>query len=167
MAKLKPTYAFLKRLEFLSSGQVYLKKAVKIITFSYDTGKPRSAGLRKFIREKLPPIQYKNPEVQVVLFKNKHPFPAVWVYFEDGKKAMLAVEGKTPEKILAELSSLAAKTESQVKEALKKAEYNPALFGDARRGRLCICEVPGQVQCPKYVPIENIEHAWKNKSDSS
>ena len=46
MAKLKPTYAFMKRLEFLSSGRIYLKNAVKIITLSYDTCKPESAGIR-------------------------------------------------------------------------------------------------------------------------
>lgn len=136
MAKLKPTYAFLKRLEFLSSGRLYLKNNVKIITLSYDTGKPGSAGIRwfvavtipyvpccicewhsnlvvcrKFISEKLPPIQYKNPNVQVVLFKNKHPYPAIWIYFEDGRKVMLGVEGKPPERIVSELSAVAAKTE--------------------------------------------------------
>lgn len=66
---------------------------------------------RRFIAEKLPPIQYKNPDVQVVMFKNKHPFPAIRIYFEDGKKVMLAVEGKSPEKIMSELSAVAVKTE--------------------------------------------------------
>ena len=56
---------------------------------------------------------------------------------------------------------------SQVKEALKQAEYNPSLFGDGRRGRLCVCEVPGQVQCPEHVPIKNVEHPWHNKTDKS
>lgn len=46
MAKLRPTHAFLKRLEFLSSGRTYLKKDVKILTFSYDTGKSQSDGVR-------------------------------------------------------------------------------------------------------------------------
>ena len=66
---------------------------------------------RKFIAEKLPPLQFKNPNVQVVLFKNRHQFPAVWVYFSDGNKIMLAVEGKTPDKIMDELTAVAAKTE--------------------------------------------------------
>ena len=66
---------------------------------------------RKFISEQLPPIQYKNPEVQVVLFKNRHPFPVIWIYFDDGGKVMLAVEGKTPDTILSELAAVAAKTE--------------------------------------------------------
>ena len=66
---------------------------------------------RKFIAEKLPPLQFKNPNVQVVLFKNRHPFPAVWIYFSDGSKVMLAVEGKTPDRIMDELTAVAAKTE--------------------------------------------------------
>ena len=66
---------------------------------------------RKFIAEKLPPLQYKNPDVQVVLFKNKHSFPAIRIYFDDGRKMMLAVEGKPPDRIMEELSAVAAKTE--------------------------------------------------------
>ena len=56
---------------------------------------------------------------------------------------------------------------TQVKEALKQAEYNPSLFGDGRKGRFCICEVPGQVPCPRYVPIKNVEHSWHNKDGNS
>ena len=56
---------------------------------------------------------------------------------------------------------------SQVKQAQQEAEYNPANFGDSRRGRLCICEVPGQVPCPSKVPIKNVEHKWHNKNDGS
>ena len=56
-------------------------------------------------------MQYKNPNVQVVLFENKHPYPAIWIYFEDGRKVMLGVEGKPPERIVSELSAVAAKTE--------------------------------------------------------
>lgn len=46
MSKLRPTYAFMKRLEFLSSGRVYLKDAVKSITFSYNTRGKESSGVR-------------------------------------------------------------------------------------------------------------------------
>lgn len=45
----------------------------------------------------------------------------------------------------------------------KATEVNMANFGDARRGRLCICEIPGQVPCPRVKPIENVEHKWHNK----
>ena len=66
---------------------------------------------RRFIAKKLPPLQFKNPNVQVVLFKNRHPFPAIWIYFKDGSKVMVAVEGKSPDKIMDELTAVAAKTE--------------------------------------------------------
>ena len=36
---------------------------------------------RKFISEQLPPIQFKNPDVQVVTFKNITTNPAINVYF--------------------------------------------------------------------------------------
>lgn len=56
-------------------------------------------------------MQFKNPNVQVVLFKNRHPFPAISVYFSNGSKVMVTVEGKSPEKIMSELTAVAAKTE--------------------------------------------------------
>lgn len=98
-SKLRPTYAFRKRLELLSSGTLHLKVSVKSITVSYRTSEFSSRGLRygklhhssvgnlflyrQFISTKLPPVQFKNPEVQIVLFKNAHhfKFPAVKVYF--------------------------------------------------------------------------------------
>ncbi len=36
---------------------------------------------RQFIKEKLPPIQYNNPSVQVVLFKNTGKPPFVNIFF--------------------------------------------------------------------------------------
>lgn len=46
MSKLKPTYSFIKRLDFLSSGKLYLKDSVKTITLSYETRGSPSDGLR-------------------------------------------------------------------------------------------------------------------------
>ena len=46
MSKLRPTPAFMKRLEFLSSGRLYLKDAVKSITFSYTIRGEGSSGIR-------------------------------------------------------------------------------------------------------------------------
>lgn len=46
MSKLRPTYAFMKTLEFLSGGRLYLKKSVKAITLSYNTWGRGSSGLR-------------------------------------------------------------------------------------------------------------------------
>ena len=49
--------------------------------------------------------------------------------------------------------------------AQREAEFNPANFGDARRGRLCICEVPGQVPCTSKVARKDIEHEWHKRAE--
>lgn len=36
---------------------------------------------RQFIAEKLPPIQFKNPDVQMVTFKSATPTPIIKIYF--------------------------------------------------------------------------------------
>ena len=56
---------------------------------------------------------------------------------------------------------------AQVQRALKKAEYNPANFGDKRKGRFCICEVPGQVPCPSKVPLRDVKHKWHEKDEET
>lgn len=54
----------------------------------------------------------------------------------------------------------------QVLKARMKAEYNPANFGDGRKGRLCICEVPGQVPCTSKVARQDVEHKWHKRAES-
>ena len=46
MAKLRPTYAFVKRLEFLSSGRIHLRDSVKVVTLFYNTHGSNSSGVR-------------------------------------------------------------------------------------------------------------------------
>lgn len=46
MAKLRPTYAFVKRLELLSSGRLHLKDSIKVVTFTYNTHGSQSNGIR-------------------------------------------------------------------------------------------------------------------------
>lgn len=157
----------MKRLEFLSNGKLYLKDSVKTIALSYETRGTPSNGLRQFISQKLPPIQFKNPNVQVVLFKNEAKFPNMKVYYNNGQKVMLDVEGKSAECIYNELSAVAGKTEAQIQRDLRKAEYNPANFGDSRKGRFCICEVPGQVPCPSKVPLGEVKHSWHDKKEEA
>lgn len=56
---------------------------------------------------------------------------------------------------------------SQVAREQAKEAVNPANFGDAWKTRLCICEVPGQVPCPKHVPIPNVKHSWHEKGNTT
>ena len=45
-SKLRPTPAFMKRLEFLQSGKIHLKDSVKAITLYYNTWGSGSTGIR-------------------------------------------------------------------------------------------------------------------------
>lgn len=47
---------------------------------------------RQFIKEELPPIQYKNPMVQVVLFKNSGKPPFVNIYLGESLAVVSAIE---------------------------------------------------------------------------
>ena len=60
------------------------------------------------------------------------------------------------------LLSLLSRT--QVKREQAQEEPNRANFGDRRIGRFCICEVPGQVPCPRVVPREGVRHEWKQEN---
>ena len=46
MAKLRPTYAFVKRLEVLSSGRLHLKDSIKTVTLTYNVHGSDSSGIR-------------------------------------------------------------------------------------------------------------------------
>ena len=46
MAKLRPTYAFVKRLEVLSSGRLHFKDSVKVVAITYNTHGSSSNGIR-------------------------------------------------------------------------------------------------------------------------
>ena len=77
------------------------------------------------MKEALPPIQFKNPDVQFVLLKNRKPSPfldvflgkfwGVWfsgasdsrAFAGDGRSVRLDAESKSSEQILSELASVA------------------------------------------------------------
>lgn len=67
-------------LAYLESGKIIFRPIVKILTLNYTLDKPDSDGLRRFIFWHLAQIQYKNPQVQCVQFKNTTPTPFVSFY---------------------------------------------------------------------------------------
>ena len=52
---------------------------------------------------------------------------------------------------------------TQVKRERSEVVVNVANFKQGKNGRRCICDVPGQVPCPKFVPIPNVHHPWHDK----
>ncbi|XP_062522494.1 small ribosomal subunit protein mS25-like [Corticium candelabrum] len=158
----KGRFGFRRTLEYLESGRVYLKDNVKTISVHYKTHGVGHRGLQRFWHEHIPQIQYKNPDVQIFSEKNIGELPIVRIYFGDGRKTKLDVEGKSSDTILEDLKAIAAQTGSN---AGKEAKPHPADFGQI--GRKCICEIPGQVPCPAKVPLQNVSHSWHNKGSSS
>lgn len=100
-----------RTIEFLSRGKLHLKDSVKVITISYKTGDPLSAGLREFLKEKIPQIQYKNPSVQILPLKNQGKFPCINVYHNNDHKTLIDCDAKGSNEIFQELCELAGKSE--------------------------------------------------------
>lgn len=103
--------AFRRSIDFLSRGRLYLKNSVNVITVYYNVVEPSSAGLRWLLKENIPRIQYKNPKVQIVAFKNTKHTPQINIYNSDDTRLRINCEFKKGERILAELTALAGKPE--------------------------------------------------------
>lgn len=94
-----------RTIQYLKSGKLQLKKQVKIFSVNYNTFGDHHKGARlvkilsqilkklpayqnfltrDYVFWNLPQIQYKNPDVQVITFKNMTPSPFIRCYF--GKK---------------------------------------------------------------------------------
>ncbi|XP_065363200.1 small ribosomal subunit protein mS25 [Calliphora vicina] len=143
-----------RTLEYLSSGKLVLKDKVKIFSVNYNTYGDHHDGARDFVFWNIPQVQYKNPQVQVVTFKNMTPSPFVRCYFEDGRDMLIDVDSKNRLEIEEHLMRVVGKTKEQLHAEARLAESkdNPANFGYGCN-RHCICEIPGQVPCPGTVPL--------------
>lgn len=100
-----------RTLDFLSRGKLYLKHSVKVITISFNVVEPSSAGLRLFLKENVPQIQYKNPSIQILALKNTKRTPQINVYHNDDSTTLIDCEFKKNTRILNELTALAGKLE--------------------------------------------------------
>ncbi|CAD7088318.1 unnamed protein product [Hermetia illucens] len=143
-----------RTVKYLTSGKLVLKDRVKIFSVNYNVHGDHHAGARDFVFWHLPQIQYKNPEVQVVTFKNMTPSPFVRCYFDDGKQMLIDVDSRTREEIMEHLIKVVGKSKEQLhsEEVSAEKKDNPANFGYGC-DRKCICEIPGQLPCPGVVPL--------------
>ncbi|KTG03120.1 hypothetical protein cypCar_00043939 [Cyprinus carpio] len=131
---MKGRFPIRRTLEFLQKGETVFKKSVQIMTVNYNTHGDLSEGARKFVFFNIPQIQYKNPWVQIMMFKNMTPSPFLRFY--------LGASQPDYSKVLEA-------------EALAKMELsNPANFGPKKYFlRECFSEVEGQVPHPGFVPL--------------
>ncbi|XP_048408618.1 28S ribosomal protein S25, mitochondrial [Stegostoma tigrinum] len=153
---MKGRFPVRRTLEFLRSGSVSLKDSVKILTVNYNTHGERSDGARKFVFFNIPQIQYQNPWVQIVMFKNLTPSPFLKFYLDDGEQVLVDVEGKNHKEIVEHVKTILGKSREllEAEEQARKEHSHPAHFGPKKYClRECICEVEGQVPCPGLVPL--------------
>ncbi|KAJ7417302.1 28S ribosomal protein S25, mitochondrial [Willisornis vidua] len=77
---MKGRFAVRRTLRYLSQGDLVFKSAVKVMTVNYNSAGEMSEGARKFVFFNIPQIQYKNPWVQIMLFRNMTPSPFLRFY---------------------------------------------------------------------------------------
>ncbi|XP_015730356.1 28S ribosomal protein S25, mitochondrial [Coturnix japonica] len=153
---MKGRFPVRRTLQYLSQGDVVFKSSVKVMTVNYNTAGEPSEGARKFVFFNIPQIQYKNPWVQIMLFRNMTPSPFLRFYLDSGEQVLVDVEDKTNKEITEHIKKILGKS----KETLEKEERergklsHPATFGPKKYHlRECMCEIEGQVPCPAFVPL--------------
>ncbi|XP_042306896.1 28S ribosomal protein S25, mitochondrial isoform X2 [Sceloporus undulatus] len=127
---MKGRFPIRRTLEYLRQGEVLFKDSVK--------------------------IQYKNPWLQIVMFKNMTPSPFLKFYLDTGEQVLVDIEEKTNKEIIQHIKKILGKTEETLQtEAQEKMKLrHPATFGPRKYHlRECMCEIEGQVPCPGRVPL--------------
>jgi small subunit ribosomal protein S25 len=74
-----------RTIKYLEAGKVVLKDKIRVFSINYNVGKGMDhkvhEGAKAFVFWTLPQLQYKNPNVQVVTFKNMTPTPFIRCYY--------------------------------------------------------------------------------------
>ncbi|XP_002713084.1 small ribosomal subunit protein mS25 isoform X1 [Oryctolagus cuniculus] len=163
---MKGRFPIRRTLQYLGQGNVVFKDSVKVMTVNYNTRGELGEGARKFVFFNIPQIQYRNPWVQITMFKNMTPSPFLRFYLDSGEQVLVDMETKSNKEIMEHIRRILGKNE----ETLKKEEQeklqlsHPANFGPRKYClRECICEVEGQVPCPGLVPLPK-EMTGKHKA---
>uniref|UniRef100_H0ZJZ5 Small ribosomal subunit protein mS25 n=1 Tax=Taeniopygia guttata TaxID=59729 RepID=H0ZJZ5_TAEGU len=143
---MKGRFPVRRTLQYLSQGDVVFKSSVKVMTVNYNTAGELSEGARKFVFFNIPQIQYKNPWVQIMLFRNMTPSPFLRFYLGRCRQP------RGPQ----EPQNLFSREMLEKEERERKKLSHPATFGPKKYHlRECMCEIEGQVPCPAFVPLPN------------
>ncbi|XP_059171825.1 small ribosomal subunit protein mS25-like [Physella acuta] len=143
-----------RTLKYLEKGSLVFKDNVKIVTFNFNRNQPSSEGTKQFVFWHFAQMQYKNPDVQMCVYNDLTPSPFFKIFFSGGSKLVLDIASQDKDEIFNQVKRIFCKNEETLPaEALaKEKKTNPANFG-ANCSNQCICEIPGQVPGPKYVPL--------------
>ena len=87
------------------------KDSVKVMTVSYNTHGELGEGARKFVCFNIPQIQYKNPWVQIMMFKNMTLTPFLRFYFDSGEQVLVDMETKSNKQVVEHIKKILGKNE--------------------------------------------------------
>ncbi|XP_076763315.1 mitochondrial ribosomal protein S25 [Xylocopa sonorina] len=143
-----------RTLNYLNAGKLVLKNEIQIFSVNYNAIGKHHEGARDFVFWHLPQIQYKNPNVQVITFKNMTPTPFVRCFYEDGKDMIIDIDSQSKDEIMMHLVKVVGKS-WEVLQAESRAEEKTNNFANFGVGcsRSCMCVIPGQVPCPGVIPL--------------
>uniref|UniRef100_A0A8C9GQR0 Small ribosomal subunit protein mS25 n=1 Tax=Piliocolobus tephrosceles TaxID=591936 RepID=A0A8C9GQR0_9PRIM len=108
---MKGRFPIRRTLQYLSQGNVVFKESVKVMTVNYNTHGELGEGARKFVFFNIPQIQYKNPWVQIMMFKNMTPSPFLRFYLDSGEQVLVDVETKSNKEIMEHIRKILGKNE--------------------------------------------------------
>ncbi|XP_046281480.1 small ribosomal subunit protein mS25 isoform X2 [Marmota monax] len=108
---MKGRFPIRRTLQYLAQGTVVFKDSVKVMTVNYNTHGELGEGARKFVFFNIPQIQYKNPWVQIMMFKNMTPTPFLRFYLDSGEQVLVDVETKSNKEIVEHVRKILGKSE--------------------------------------------------------
>jgi small subunit ribosomal protein S25 len=88
--------------KYLTNCPLVFKPRVKIMTinFNEEETEQHHSGARDFVFWNLPQVQYRNPDVQIVTFRNLTPSPFITCFLEDSSKIYFDVDSQSNKEIM-------------------------------------------------------------------
>lgn len=122
-------YAITRTAKYLNAGQLVLKNSVKVIAINHVPGTEISKGCDDFIKWFLPPMQFKNPNVQIITLKGACPTPFIKVYLHRDEEVVLDCSYREHRDIHDQMTLLFNKSASvKIADAYNQTK-SPANFG--------------------------------------
>merc|ERR1712002_1328902 len=98
----KGPFPYRRTLDFLKAGRTLLRSDIKTVAVCLEkTNRDDSNGLRDYLLRDLPQLQYKNPEVQFLMKRNKdeNQLAHIKFYLSGGKQLLLDTIDRTADEI--------------------------------------------------------------------
>lgn len=143
-----------RTIKYLEQGRLIFRKNVKVMTVCFNAKGDYYQGARDFVYWNLCQVMYKNPDVQVLQYKDKFPSSFVRCWLDTGEDVIMDAFGKSNKEILDHLIKVLGQPQSEKDERKTATDSKKGIcnFGSGCL-RHCICEIPGQFPCPCVVQI--------------